>query len=90
MKKTVEWKKPEFICIETKDLMCKILVRANSQGAICNISDSGDSLCTGTDTDNLDTGGDIQCGILAQCIVGSGVALGCLDNHYCSDILPVL
>lgn len=86
MKTNLEWKTPKLICLKTSDLICKIKARANS-GCSTDVSTEGacdsnpEAYFCNSNIESLE-GEVIQCGVLSNCIEGSGIALGCNDNHY--------
>lgn len=87
----LDWRKPEFIYIKTSEMMCKIKAKAYSNYETICSTDQANALCTGTDLQNLEApGGEFYCGVVHQCIVGPGVAMGCDDNFLCSVIMPVV
>lgn len=97
----MEWRTPELICLETKALMCKIRVRADSSidyegcepldtqrsSEVCPELDFTETFC-GTDAENME-GGEAPCMALTMC-VEVGPLFGCLDDLACSNIVTIL
>ena len=84
----LDWRKPEFICIKTADMMCKIKAKAYSNYETICSTDQANAWCTGTDLQNLGgSDGEFYCGVVHQCIVGPGDAMGCDVDFYCSVIV---
>ena len=94
----MKWSKPELICVNTEELLCKVKAKANSSGFVefpsdyCNTMDNsrnnqGDNGDSGSGGGGMDFG---ECGvsILAQCIT-VGPLFGCNDDNYCSTLVPV-
>lgn len=87
----IMWRKPELLCFQTKDLLCKVKAKADSV-ANCKSAYYEDNACPElTVGDTWGDGGevDLGCGVLSQCIE-VGPLFGCYDNVYCSTMLPVL
>ena len=97
MKNTTTWRKPELICLETKELVCKIKLKASSLPS-CSTDYAGDQACPELSVGDTwcntlgygeDGSGEIGCGILSQCIE-VGPLFGCNDDAACSTMAPVL
>lgn len=88
----MEWKKPELICIATKDLLCKVKARANSLPS-CVKAYAEETACPELDTGATWGDGegvtDMHCGILSEC-VEVGPLFGCYDTQYCSTLVTIL
>lgn len=83
----MEWRKPELICINTKDLICKVKAKASSLPT-CTSTYAEDHACPELSVgDTWGDGGDVDigCGILSQCIE-VGPLFGCHDENYCSSM----
>ena len=86
------WRTPHLICFETKDLICRIKVKATSP--LCTFDYTGETACPELSTeatwcntwgsgDGFD--GDVGCGIFSQCIE-IGPLFGCSDSLACSSM----
>ena len=86
----MRWRKPELICFNTHELICKIKARANSLPS-CTTAYAEKYACKElTVGDTWGDGGDVEigCGILSQCIEVS-VGFGCDDGLYC-NLIPIV
>ena len=75
----MKWRKPELVCFKTKDLLCKVKAKAFSVNACSSNYDENDG----------GEGGDLDCGVLSQCIE-VGTLFGCNDENYCSSLAYLL
>ena len=89
---TMQWRKPELICFKTKELLCKVKAKAGSVASCTSayLEENGcPELSVGDTWGGGGEGGDLQCGVLSQCIE-VGPLFGCDDENYCSSLAYLL
>ena len=82
---SIEWRKPELVCIKTQDLLCKVKAKATSVPT-CTSAYLEEHACNQLSVENTwGEGGafDPECSILTECFE-TGPLLGCFDNGYCN------